>query len=112
MYKNGDQSHVSSAQKSSPGFLHLLMTAPKRDVNLCKSLLSAGVLGYPDPTLIGWEEANPEDGESKPKHYSSLDQIKQVYDYLAKVQDDDLVIIADGYQTVSFIYTILWTTDS
>lgn len=35
---------------------HLLLPASNPDVNLCKTLLTASVLGYPVPTLMSWNE--------------------------------------------------------
>ncbi len=37
--------------------LHVLIPANNPDVNLCKTLLTANALGYPDPTLLAWGEA-------------------------------------------------------
>ena len=36
--------------------LHVLLPASNPEVNLCKTLMSASILGYPTPTLIAWNE--------------------------------------------------------
>jgi hypothetical protein len=36
--------------------LHILIPANNPDVNLCKTLLTSNALGYPDPTMLAWQE--------------------------------------------------------
>jgi len=36
--------------------LHVLIPANNPDVNLCKTLLTSNALGYPDPTILAWQE--------------------------------------------------------
>ncbi|KIV86666.1 hypothetical protein PV11_02263 [Exophiala sideris] len=37
--------------------LHVLMTAQKQDVNLCKTMLGLSLFDYPAPTVIAWESS-------------------------------------------------------
>ena len=81
-----------------PSF-QLMIPASESNTELCKTLLSAFVLGYPAPTLINWGKDINGEGifESSSSHTA---KIRGVYDYLSdgkKVEDDDLVIIIDGY---------------
>jgi hypothetical protein len=34
----------------------VLIPANNPDVNLCKTLLTSNALGYPDPTILAWQE--------------------------------------------------------
>ena len=81
-----------------PSF-HLLIPASDPNSDLCKTLLSAFVLGYPAPTLINWGQAS-HDGEVFKASVSHTAKIRGIYEFLsdeAKVKDDDLVLIIDGY---------------
>lgn len=87
---------ASSTTKTSPSF-HLLIPASRSNPNLCKTLLSSFVLGYPSPTLINYGKVFEGLGWDNGTHAG---KIRGVYDYLkggAKVDDDDLVLIVDGY---------------
>lgn len=71
---------------------HLIIPARERSINLCKTLLSAAILNYPPPTLIGFEL------EEKEEQDSSLSQsIQDTLNFLIRkdVQDDDIVLIVD-----------------
>ena len=60
-------------------------------MNLCKSVLSSALLGYPTPNLIHWSEENE----------NTAKRIPVISDYLQnlKVSDHiDLVLIADGFE--------------
>ena len=36
--------------------MHILLTANKPDVNLCKLILTSAVLGYPAPAIVAWNQ--------------------------------------------------------
>lgn len=74
-------------------------------MNLCKSLVSAASLGYPTATLSGWEEPTSEHGGEAQKQYSLVARAEQIRDHLQTLQDDDMIVIADGLQTVSVVET-------
>lgn len=51
----GPKKHpVNATSISKDTKLRILLPASNRDVNLCKTLLTASLLGYPTPTLIAW----------------------------------------------------------
>ncbi|KAF2740717.1 hypothetical protein EJ04DRAFT_163919 [Polyplosphaeria fusca] len=81
-----------------PGYLHVLIPADHKDVNLCKTVVSAAVTDFSTPTLINWGESF-----KNPKlvgNGSHLAKISGVLAYLQKLgreRDDDLVLIVDGY---------------
>lgn len=97
--------------------LHVLIPANNGDVNLCKTLLTSNALGYPDPTILAWQEKY-DVGKCSPwstlpsvaatdaeTDYllgggSHLAKISAVLDWLKKSEDaadNDLVVMMDAY---------------
>jgi len=88
---------TSPSRKPAPANLHLLVPASRRDPNVCKLIVSAGVAGYPSPILINWDR-NYED-ERLVEGEAHLAKIRGVHDYLQTLdpsQDEDLVVMLDG----------------
>lgn len=88
--------NTTQAKKPVAGF-HLLVPATSSNENLCKTFLSAIILGYPSPTLVNlnktFESSNWDGGTHEGK-------IQGIYNFLSdetQVKDDDLVLIIDGY---------------
>jgi len=82
----------------TPGSLHLVIPASRADVNLCKTILSAAVLGYPAPTLLNWDVAF--DDPNLVEGGSHLGKISGFLSYLEEFppsRDQDLVLMVDGY---------------
>ncbi|KAI4705454.1 hypothetical protein J4E81_000336 [Alternaria sp. BMP 2799] len=89
-------SSKNKAKHSS--ILHVLIPADHKDVNLCKTMLSAAVAGYPTPTLINWGATF--DDKSLVAGGSHIAKISGVLEYLRKLgpeRDDDLLLLVDGY---------------
>ena len=81
-----------------PANLHVLIPASRPDVNLCKTMLSAGVLGYPSPVLINWNQTFETKGLVEGG--SHLAKIPGIHEYLTSLDeshDEDIAIIVDGY---------------
>lgn len=79
-------------KKTTPSF-HLLLPASQKTPDLCKTLLSTFVLGYPSPTLINYDKTF-----SSGRSHTA--KIRGILDFLSNeknVNDDDLVLIIDGY---------------
>lgn len=74
------------------------MPASATNVNLCKTLLSAAVLGYPAPTLVNFEkkfdDANLIFGGT---HLAKIGGILDYLKALPSEYDNDIVLIVDGY---------------
>lgn len=70
-----------------------MLPAAKRDVNLCRAIVSASALDYPTPAIVGWEREKDEKF-----HVSKIVGIEMFLNDLTPRSDDDLVIIADGTQ--------------
>ena len=71
------------------GFFHILIPADKSDVNLCKTILSATILGYPTPTLYNWAKT----GDKMAKISGGLDYLRA----LDSDHDEDMVLLVDGF---------------
>ncbi|KAJ8066458.1 hypothetical protein OCU04_005518 [Sclerotinia nivalis] len=71
---------------------HLIIPARKRSANLCKTLISAAILNYPPPTLIGFELDEKEGKDSPSSQY-----VQDTLNFLngKEVHDDDIVLILD-----------------
>lgn len=66
---------------------HLLIPAEESSTSLCRTLVSAAVLGYPPPTLIGYEAKNPT---------NNIESIAR-WLHTKDAGDDDLVLVADSH---------------
>lgn len=76
----------------------MLATANSPDVNLCKTIISAILAGYPTPTLINWAQTKQD--EYSEKGNSHIAKVSGVREYLRKqssARDEDLVLVVDGY---------------
>lgn len=78
--------------------VHLIIPASNPDPNLCKTLLTAGILNYPTPVIVNWNETFDNDkflaGGS---HLAKITGISRYLVGLSSAQDDDLVLTVDGY---------------
>ena len=75
-----------------------MITASSADVNLCKTIVSALVAGYPTPTIINWGRTFDENDSKKSNQHVA--RITGVHDYLQSLDqshDEDLVLVVDGY---------------
>ncbi|GAB7360917.1 hypothetical protein MBLNU230_g0902t1 [Neophaeotheca triangularis] len=89
---------VPASSSSRPANLHIVIPADHPDSNLCKVLVSAGVLGYPSPVIINWGEdfSDPKlvDGGS---HLHKISGIYEFVDHFDESHQDDLVLMVDGF---------------
>lgn len=85
-------------ERASPD-LHLLVPATQSNVELCKGLLSALILGYPVPTLINWGQHF--EHIAWRANGTHIAKITGVQKYLQAVEHQDhLVMVIDGYDTI------------
>ncbi|KAB8337306.1 hypothetical protein FH972_021607 [Carpinus fangiana] len=77
-----------------PSYVFFLVPAPAASVGLCKTLTSSAALGFPPPSLIGWEKHfEDSDGGVAPR------LIANMFDHLNRLDshmDDSLVMIVEG----------------
>ena len=88
---------AKQATEPHKGRLHLLVPTTSSNVNLCKLLLSAHILGYPTPILLNFG-----DHEEQDEYVQHLAKVQGIYDYLLSVEADseykeDLVLIIDAW---------------
>lgn len=77
---------------------HFLIPATVGNVDLCKTLLTAGILGYPSPSILAWGEPyNEQGGLGGGSHLLKISRTLQYLDSLSSEQDDDLVLMIDAY---------------
>jgi len=78
--------------------LHVLLPASNPEVNLCKTLMSASILGYPTPTLIAWNETFDTSyllgGGS---HVAKITKVLEYLEAMPSSQDNELVLMMDAY---------------
>ncbi|CAD0108266.1 unnamed protein product [Aureobasidium uvarum] len=87
-----------AAKRPKDSELHVLLPTTIGDVNLCKTILSAKAMGYPEPVILGW-------GDTFDTWYllaggSHLAKISRVLEYLDSMspeQQDDLVLMMDAF---------------
>ncbi|CAI6342218.1 unnamed protein product [Periconia digitata] len=88
----------NSVSNEKTSNFHLLIVATGSDLNLCRLLLSASILQYPPPTLIDWKG----EGEfnAAGSHLAKIHGTLRYLDALPKDQDNDMVLMLDGYDIV------------
>lgn len=78
----------------------LLIPATKSSVDLCKSMLSGLVLGYPTPVLINWGQSS--DLSNQNNDFNDTTKITGILKYLKTLkseQDAELIMISDASST-------------
>lgn len=97
-FRFGDSTAWHKAAPVPAAYLHVLIPASHPDANLCKTLLSAAILGYPTPTIINWnktfDDPNLVEGGS---HLAKISGVKDYIQALGSARDDDLILMIDGY---------------
>lgn len=76
--------------------LHLLIPATSPNPNFCRTTLSAALLDYPTPIIINWE-GNEQANNPYASHLAKIDGILNYLRGLPSRNDEDLVLIVDGY---------------
>ncbi|KAK0663711.1 hypothetical protein DIS24_g1179 [Lasiodiplodia hormozganensis] len=74
--------------KTGPTF-HLLIPATDADSNFCRTILSAMLLEYPPPTILGY---------SRSEESSIIEVVNDHLQHTDAIKDEDLVLIVDGYR--------------
>lgn len=76
----------------------MLLPATQGDVDLCKTLLTAKILGYPTPGLITWDETYDHPNQvAGASHLAKVFRTLDFLESLAPSQDSDLVMVMDAY---------------
>ncbi|KAM4058089.1 hypothetical protein HRG_010957 [Hirsutella rhossiliensis] len=82
--------------------LHLLLPATRSNVNLCKTLLTLTILGYPTPHIIGWEAQDGDEalrggGSHLAKITAGLEYVNDAERRKQPGFDDELIFMIDSY---------------
>lgn len=67
--KQKDRLDIQPVTPEQLAKVHLLLPASSGQVNLCKTLLTASVLGYPVPTLISYDQTFKDGVFSQPTYF-------------------------------------------
>lgn len=80
---------------------HILMTATRPALFLCKTLLTMAILGYPTPQLLGWGEAETEGLKGGGSHFHKITKSLQYLNDPERRKepgfDNELLFILDSY---------------
>ena len=85
----------SQSLRQQDHFLKLLLPSSDPDSELCKTVLTAGVLGYPAPTIVNYDMAY---GKPAKRSERDFQRIKAIDDYLSShttARNEDVVILLD-----------------
>ncbi|EME38742.1 hypothetical protein DOTSEDRAFT_75477 [Dothistroma septosporum NZE10] len=74
---------------------HFLVPTTNTNQEVCKLIASSSILGYPAPSLVGWEGRGRWNGTES--HLFKLSETVFYLNTLRKEQDDDLVLILDAF---------------
>lgn len=75
--------------------LHFLVPTTSTNVDVCQLIFSASALGYPAPSLLGWEGRGKFNGTEN--HLFKLSETLFYLNTLRKDRDDDLVLLLDAF---------------
>ncbi|KAK5992883.1 hypothetical protein PT974_06305 [Cladobotryum mycophilum] len=75
--------------------LHYLIPASQPNLHFCYNLASSLVNRFPVPILLGWHGVDEFDAAKT--HLAKLRAVERYFNTLPPEEDDDLVIIVDGY---------------
>ena len=78
--------------------LHYLIPASQPNLHLCFNLASSAANRYPVPTILGYHGAGEFDAAVT--HLAKLRTIERYLNALEPDEDDDLVVIVDGYDII------------
>ncbi|OAA44675.1 hypothetical protein BBO_04158 [Beauveria brongniartii RCEF 3172] len=84
--------------KSRVSSFHYLVPASSPNIKLCYNIISAAVNRYPAALLLGWKGKGEMDAAET--HLAKLRAIQQYLQNLSADDDDDLVLIVDGYDII------------
>jgi hypothetical protein len=78
--------------------LHFLIPASKPNPHFCYNLAAAAANRYPAPVILGWNGTG--DFDAAHTHLAKLRAINRYLQNLEEADDDDLVLIVDGYDVL------------
>lgn len=94
-HKLADQISLTKHHVYASSQLHLLIPVSSSNKYFCQLLLSSVLLNYPPPVLVNWGTTETDDVFAQ--HVGRIDAVKSYLDKFPPGQEDDLVLIIDGY---------------
>ncbi|RYP49475.1 hypothetical protein DL768_004834 [Monosporascus sp. mg162] len=93
-------SNLAFTSEIRSSYFYLLLPAAAGSPDFCKTLFSASVLGYPTARIINWKKTFQD--SHLPHGGHDLAKVQGIHDFLKQLgsgTDNDLILIADGYDT-------------
>lgn len=87
--------HPLHGVADKPRGFHFLLPTTSTNSEVCKLIGSGTILGYPAPSLLGWEGRGRWNGSES--HLFKLSETLFYLNTLRKEQDDDLVLLLDAF---------------
>ncbi|KAK7753329.1 hypothetical protein SLS62_004619 [Diatrype stigma] len=87
-------------QEARSAYFYLVLPAAKGNADFCKTVFSAAALDYPTPRILNWDTSVHSKNVRRGNH--GLSKIRAIHDLLQELgdhTDNDLMMIADGYET-------------
>lgn len=87
-------------QEARSAYFYLVLPAATSNTDFCKTVFSAAVLDYPTPRILNWDETF--DDAKLPHGGRDLAKVLAIHELLEELgshTDEDLMLIADGYDT-------------
>ncbi|KAI5458020.1 hypothetical protein BGZ63DRAFT_427313 [Mariannaea sp. PMI_226] len=88
----------ASSDKIKTSKFHYLVPASGNNRRLCFNLVSSAANRYPVPVLVGWNATGLLSAANT--HLAKLHVIQRYLDRLPEEEDDDIVLIVDGYDVI------------
>ncbi|CAG9941354.1 unnamed protein product [Clonostachys rosea f. rosea IK726] len=93
-----DRLNITTSRSEDLKKVQLLLPAASGQESLCKTLLTAAVLGYPIPTLVAYNRTYTQPNlVGGGRHVAKIEAISTYLENIPKSKDSDLVIIVDAY---------------
>ena len=95
----------SSSRNHGPAYSHrdqalyFLLPTSRPDLGVCRTMLTAGIAGYPTPYLVTWDQALDAPGKSSERDHSRIGTILEYLSRRPHRADEDLVLILNGQNT-------------
>ncbi|VUC23699.1 unnamed protein product [Clonostachys rosea] len=100
-----DRLNITTTRPEDLKKVQLLLPAASGQESLCKTLLTAAVLGYPIPTLVAYNRTYTQPNlVGGGRHVAKIEAISTYLENIPKSKDSDLVIIVDAYGGFNYQY--------
>jgi hypothetical protein len=74
---------------------HLIIPSPQPDSELCKTILTAGILGYPTPIMVNYNETLDKPGRRWDREREKISMLSDYFDRMGTHSDADIAMVFD-----------------